>query len=291
MVPMTVLAVTWEWPQTPILIAITLVVAIVATWLLRRSVRAVTERAMAAAQRHQDGRSTRTERILAEAAGIRNERYSQRAATLGSLLTSIVSVVMLTLTVLTVLAILEVPLTPLLASASVGGVALAFGAQSLVKDYLSGILMIFEDQYGVGDVIDTGTVTGTVEEVGLRVTKLRDATGQVWYVRNGEITRIGNLSQGWSTATVEVPVAPDSDPVAVLAVLNRTVDEMDADPAWKDRVLERPNVAGVDAVSGTAMTFKILAKTPPNKNAPVQRELLERCVRALAQAGVKRPTG
>ena len=124
---------------------------------------------------------------------------------MGSLLRSIVTFVVVTLAVLTVMALLGIPLGPLLASAGVAGVALGFGAQSLVKDFLSGIFMIIEDQYGVGDVIDTGEAIGTVEEVSLRITRLRDANGITWYVRNGEIIRIGNRSQGCSTAIVDMP--------------------------------------------------------------------------------------
>ena len=146
--------------------------------------------------------------MLAQATGLAHERHRQRTLTMGSLLRSIVTFVVVTLiTVLTVMAIVGIPLGPLLASAGVGGVALGFGAQSLVKDFLSGIFMILEDQYGVGDVIDTGEAIGTVEEVTLRVTRLRDASGVIWYVRNGEIIRVGNKSQGWSTAIVDMPVS------------------------------------------------------------------------------------
>ena len=125
---------------------------------------------------------------------------------MGAILKSTSTFVIFTLALLTVMATVGLPLGPLLASAGVGGVALGFGAQSLVKDFLSGIFMILEDQYGVGDVIDTGEAVGTVEDVTLRVTRLRDASGIVWYVRNGEIVRIGNRSQGWSTALVDIPV-------------------------------------------------------------------------------------
>lgn len=116
--------------------------------------------------------------------------------TVGSVLLNAIDVILVVLMTLTVLMVLGIPLEPVLAASGIGGIALAFGAQSLVKDYISGILMILEDQFGVGDLIDTGEVVGTVEEVGLRVTKLRDAGGQAWYVRNGEIQRVGNQSQG-----------------------------------------------------------------------------------------------
>jgi moderate conductance mechanosensitive channel len=286
---MTAMTVVWQWPETPILIGVTLLVAFLATWLLRRTVGAVTSHALTAAERHSSDSTTRASRILAAAAGLSRERYAQRTATLGSLLRSIINVTMITITALTVLSILDVPLGPLLTSAGIGGVAFAFGAQSLVKDYLSGIFMIVEDQYGVGDTIDTGAVSGTVEEVGLRITKLRDGSGQIWYVRNGEITRIGNQSQGWSMAIVEVPVASDNDPAVVLATLNAVADSLDVDPAWGEQLLERPTVVGIDSVSGSTMIAKVVAKTPPASQAGIQRELLARCLVALQSSEVRLP--
>ena len=134
--------------------------------------------------------SGRAGRALATAAGMDSERQRQRVETVGSLLRSIVTFVVVTLAVLTIMGLLGIPLGPLLTSAGIAGVALGFGAQSLVKDFLAGVSMILEDQYGVGDVIDTGEAIGTVEEVTLRITRLRDANGVTWYVRNGEIIRI-----------------------------------------------------------------------------------------------------
>ena len=153
-------------------------------------------------------------------------RHAARMRTLGSVLRSITSVVILSVVVMMVMNVLGLPLAPILTTAGVGGVALGFGAQSLVKDYLSGIFLIIEDQFGVGDLVDTGDVKGTVEDVGLRVTRLRDMTGQIWYVRNGEILRIGNQSQGWSTGTVDVPIASTEDPARAIEVLRAMVKDM-----------------------------------------------------------------
>lgn len=180
---------------------------------------------------------------LRAAAGLDDERRRQRAATMGSLLRSITTVAVVVVATLTIAAQCGIQLGPIMASAGVAGVALGFGAQSLVKDYLSGIFMIFEDQYGVGDVIDTGEAIGTVEEVTLRITRLRDANGVVWYVRNGEIVRVANRSQGWSTSLVDIPVAYDSDIHTVTHVLEGVVDALEADPEWSEKLIERPNVA------------------------------------------------
>ena len=188
-------------------------------------------------------------RALQAVRGVANARHVQRTQTMGALLKSITTFVVLGITALTVLSLVGIPLGPMLASASVGGVALAFGAQSLVKDFLSGVFMIVEDQYGVGDVIDTGEVVGTVENVSLRVTQLRDAGGMTWYVRNGEIVRIGNKTQGWSTAIVDIPVAYDQDVEKAISVIRDVVSVMDDDDAFKDILLEEPNVVGVESIA------------------------------------------
>jgi small conductance mechanosensitive channel len=151
------------------------------------------------------------------------------------------------------------------------------------------MFMLMEDQYGVGDFVDTGEVKGTVEEVGLRVTRLRDLSGTVWYVRNGEILRLGNQSQGWSTAIIDVPVAYDEDPGRVITVLEAVAREAEDAEDLADILLERPTVVGVNAVSATTMTIRLIGKTLPNQHWPVQRWLLEHSLSALAKAGVRSP--
>ena len=195
---------TWETTRVwllgaPLRILLILLGALVLRGLVHRAIRTLVDRATARADEHE---RTSFERLLDSATGAARERRRQRALTMGSLLRSIATFVIATVAILTVMAELGMPLAPLLTSAGIGGIALGFGAQTLVKDFLSGIFMIIEDQYGVGDVIDTGEAVGTVEEVSLRVTRLRDANGVVWFIRNGEIVRIGNKSQGWAVATV-----------------------------------------------------------------------------------------
>ena len=156
---------------------------------------------------------------LAEAARANQERRAQRALTMGSLLRSIVTGVIAVIVLIMAIAQLGYNIAPLIASAGIIGLALGFGAQSLVKDFLSGIFMIFEDQYGVGDVIDLGEVSGTVEAVTLRVTRLRGIDGTVWYVRNGEILRVGNQSQNWARTVLDVSVGYGEDLARVRRVL------------------------------------------------------------------------
>jgi len=215
------LLVTWIWPETPITIAVIVVLGVIGHALISVGVSRATALALHRSAQHHAGRTSAASRMFGHATGLASVRADQRTRTLGSLLRSISGVVITIIVVLTVLSILGIPLTPLLASAGVGGIALAFGAQSLVKDYLTGIFMIMEDQFGVGDFITIGDISGTVEEVTLRVTRIQDGSGMIWYVRNGEVLKVGNLTQGHSTGTGDIPVAYDSDPEAVLAVLRQ----------------------------------------------------------------------
>ena len=154
------------------------------------------------------------------------------------------------------------------------GVALGFGAQSLVKDFLSGVFMILEDQYGVGDVIDTGEAIGTVEEVTLRITRLRDANGVTWYVRNGEIIRIGNQSQGFATAIVDMP--PPRRERRAGGRRDPRDGGRDGRRPWATRLVEEPEVLGVESISGAPMTIRTIAQCVPGENFAVQREMRER---------------
>ncbi|HRA27230.1 mechanosensitive ion channel domain-containing protein, partial [Ornithinibacter sp.] len=239
---------TWEQTQQWLLtdgarILLTIVIAMTALWALRRVIdRVVATMTSRSARRLAE--SGRAGRVLASATGLDNERQRQRVETVGSLLRSVVTLTVATLAILTIMALLGIPLGPLLASAGVAGVALGFGAQSLVKDFLSGVFMIIEDQYGVGDVIDTGEAIGTVEEVTLRITRLRDANGVTWYVRNGEIIRIGNRSQGVATATVDMPVSYAENVDRVVGIIREAAAELGADPDWQEQLVEPPTVLG-----------------------------------------------
>lgn len=280
--------ITFVWPETALTIGVIALVALLTRFGLRRAIRSGVKASVNAANRHRTA-ERRTDRIIGRLAGAADTRHQARVRTMGSVMSNAVDVVVVLVTVLTILRVLGIPLEPLLAASGIGGVALAFGAQSLVKDYISGVLMIFEDQFGVGDLIDTGEVVGTVEEVGLRVTRLRDASGQVWYVRNGEILRIGNQSQGWSLGTIDVPIASTENPAEAIAVLEQVVAEVAADARYADVLLEKPTVAGVHAVQAGVTTLRIFAKTAPNQHWALQRDVLQRAMAALQGAGIKGP--
>ncbi len=283
------LLVAWAWPDSAIAVALTIVLAIVIRWALGRTIRLGVKASLKHSQERSTASEGRASRILADMAGVSRTRHEARTKTVGSVLNSITSITVFSLAILTILAIFEVPLGPILTSAGIGGVALGFGAQSLVKDFLSGIFMILEDQYGVGDIVNLGDITGTVEEVGLRITRVRDGSGEVWYIRNGEIVRVGNKSQGWSTAIVDVPVAYTADASQAIRILEGVIAEVDADPAWEDVLLDTPNIAGVNEIRGSTMTIRVTAKCAPNQQAGIQRDILERSVSALNAAGVPGP--
>ncbi|MFZ1286232.1 MAG: mechanosensitive ion channel domain-containing protein, partial [Candidatus Phosphoribacter sp.] len=267
---------------TPLQILAIVVAAVIGRWLLKRVIKTVVRRASERQAQRVVVLPGRAGRILADASGLAHERYVLRTQTVGALLASTVTIVIATLATLTVMATVGVPLGPLLASAGVGGVALGFGAQSLVRDFISGVFMIVEDQYGVGDTINTGEVSGVVEDVSLRVTRLRDSNGVIWYVRNGEILRLGNQSQGWSTAAVLVPLPLDTDIAAVSEILREALSGL---PDRDDRVIDEATVA-TESLSAGAVTVRVAARCVPTASLEVQRDLLAHVKAALDGAGV-----
>ncbi|MFE9843375.1 mechanosensitive ion channel family protein [Streptomyces goshikiensis] len=215
------------------------------------------------------------------------ERRRQRSEAIGSVLRSVASFLILGTAALMVLGALKIDLAPLLASAGVAGVAIGFGARNLVTDFLSGVFMIMEDQYGVGDKIDAGVASGEVIEVGLRVTKLRGDNGEIWYVRNGEIKRIGNLSQGWATAGVDVQVKPTENLTHIREVVQRVAEGLAKDTPWDERLWGPVEVLGLDEVLLASMTVKVSAKTMPGQQFAVERELRWRIKEAFDAAGIR----
>jgi len=218
-----------------------------------------------------------------------NERRAQRARTIGSVLKSTVSIVVLIWVVLQVLAVLGVNVAPFIASAGVIGVALGFGAQNLVRDFLSGIFMLLEDQYGVGDVVDLGEAVGTVETVGLRVTTIRDVNGTLWYCRNGEIVRVGNMSQGYAVAVVDLPIAHAANVQRACEVALEAVTEAAKGDAIAADVLEPPELLGVNSVTAESVTLRITARTKPGRQWAVQRAFARAALSAFEHYDIDAP--
>jgi hypothetical protein len=222
-------------------------------------------------------------------AALVDERRKQRVRALGAILRSAASVTIFSIAGFVVLGDLGINLAPLLASAGVVGVAIGFGAQNLVRDYLSGIFMLVEDQYGVGDVITVGDATGTVENVTLRITRVRDVNGIVWHIRNGAIERVGNESQGWARAVIDFPVPFAADLATIRNLLQETGDMMWNEPTWRVVMLEAPEVWGAQKITKDEVTMRIVAKTAPLRQWEVEREMRARIKRALHDAAIMPP--
>ena len=267
----------------PLALLMLLLVALVARWFLHRMIDRVTRRAAEGMPtpmlKHKPGKDV-TPTVLAG-------RRVQRAQTMGSLLKSIASIVIFTIAGITALAEIGFAVGPLIASAGIVGVALGFGAQSLVTDFLSGIFMIVEDQYGVGDAVDLGEAIGTVEAVGLRVTRLRDVEGTVWYVRNGEIIRVGNQSQNWARTVVDVPVSHEQDLYRVQSVLKDVAHEVWEDEDFRKVILEEPEVWGVQEMTPDWITVRVTLKTAPLEQWGVAREMRERIKARFDYLGIE----
>jgi small-conductance mechanosensitive channel len=216
--------------------------------------------------------------------------HEQRARTLIGLVRSIGVVVIGVLVLFMVLGTVGVELGPLLAGAGVVGLAISFGAQSLVKDIISGLFILFENQFGVGDVIRLDTnVSGAVERMTLRVVVLRDTYGVVHVVPNGEIKRVSNLTRTWSRAVIDVGVAYREDVDRVIAVLKDVGRELAADPQWQPLLLEEVQVPGVESFGDSAVVIRLLAKTLPLKQWDVARELRRRIKQRFDREGIEIP--
>jgi small conductance mechanosensitive channel len=213
-------------------------------------------------------------------------RVEQRAETLAGVAISMVRIVVWSVALLLVLEECGLNLGPLLAGASIVGVAVGFGAQSLVKDFFSGFFILVEDQYAVGDSITIADQTGTVEEINLRVTRIRATDGTVWFVPNGEIRKVGNSTKEWARAIVDVIVPLKADLATATTVIGEEVAAVAADPAWADSVLEPPEILGVNAMGVDNVTVRVSTKTTPAQRLPLAREMRSRISLRLQRAGV-----
>ncbi len=259
----------------PLSILTLVLIGLLARWLVHRGIDRLVGRLV-----------DRTRDADAQTGG---QRRVQRARTMGSLLKSITSGVVVAVVLTMAVAELGFNIGPLIASAGIIGVALGFGAQSLVRDFLSGVFMIFEDQYGVGDSVDLGEASGTVEAVGLRVTRLRDVDGTVWYVRNGEVVRVGNQSQNWARSVLDIAVAYKEDITRVRRVLREVAQDLYQDPAFATKIIEEPEVWGVQSLGPDAVVVRVTLKTMPMEQWVVAREMRERVKKRFDAEGIQIP--
>ncbi|HYH31433.1 MAG TPA: mechanosensitive ion channel family protein [Pseudonocardia sp.] len=273
--------------STTLSVALIVLFALGARYLIHRAINRVVEGAANSRISRLIGRAPR---LRAEGTDPVTPRRAQRARTIGSVLRSLSSVIVLVIASIMVLAEFGVALGPILASAGIVGVAVGFGAQNLVRDFLSGMFMLLEDQYGVGDVVDVGEASGVVESVGLRITTLRALDGTVWYVRNGEILRVGNMSQGYAVAIIDLPLGHTADIPAATTLAERTATERITHKDMVDVVLEPPEVLGVERVGPEGVTLRLTVKVKAGEQFAVRRSLNAAIADAYEDAGVPRPT-
>ncbi|MBM3691554.1 MAG: mechanosensitive ion channel [Actinobacteria bacterium] len=272
--------------STPLQLVTLIISAFFLDLVIRRIVRRAVKRAVSRAEARREeiepvGASTQQLSVLRV-----SERTKQRAQAIGSLFTAITSLIIWIATLVLALQILGFDLLPLIASAGFIGAAVSFGAQHSIRDVLSGVSIILEDEFGIGDYVDLGPAVGTVLEVGLRTTRLRDAAGVIWHVRNGEITRVANRSQGWMLATVDLPITIDTDLARVRDVVEAVGAKLATDTRLSNWLLGRVIYAGVESVSSDAIVVRISVRTVPDGTTNVARALREELTKALLQSGI-----
>jgi small-conductance mechanosensitive channel len=271
----------------PLNVLLLLILAWVVRWVIHRFIDRLMKRAGQGAIPGiiNRGRS----RQVVDRSSVAAERRQQRTATMGSLLKSITTGILFGIVAIMIVDVLGYNIAPLIASAGILGLALGFGAQSLVTDFLSGVFMILEDQYGVGDVVDVGDAIGDVEAVGLRVTRIRDIDGTVWYVRNGNIARVGNMSQNWARTVLDVCVGYDEDLDRVREILGEVARQLWNEEKGKKDILEEPEVWGVQDLAADGVVVRLVLKTAPMQQWTVARELRERIKDRFDAEGIEMP--
>ena len=274
-----------EW-RVPLMIVAIVIGAVVLRWLLLVILRRSIERVISGVKKTHNVEETQE---LASAP-LHAARIVQRTRTLGTVINSVLTVVVMGAALVLVLDVLGVPVLGILGAAGVVAAGLAFGAQNLVKDILNGMFMVFEDQFGIGDVVDLGVASGTVESVGVRITSIRDVNGTLWHVRNGEILRVGNKSQGWARVIIDLPVPYHADLDEVKEAILATAKELATDPQWRRKVLETPEIWGVESVTAEALVVRLVIKTRSPDQWDIARELRMRLKLALDGLGINVPS-
>ncbi len=283
--------------EGPIRILIILVIAVIANRMMRRAIGRLVERLMADRNREREERlgddlADRLDSLATNALGQfgrRNKRAKQRAETLGTALTSAAGLVIWTLAGLMVLGEVGISLAPLIAGAGIAGIAFGFGAQSLVRDVITGVFIMIEDQYGVDDVVDLGEAVGTVEAVGLRTTRVRDLRGSLWFVPNGEITRVANMSQLWARAILDIEVAYETDISHASEVILDVAKSLWEEQLEDATVLEEPVVMGVQELGASGVVIRLAVKTDPSEQWFTSRLLKQRIKDRFDEEGIDIP--
>lgn len=272
--------ITYRVPFSVVLIVLG---ALIANWVLRRVLDRSVSHVVRGVKRSQDVESTQE----LQATPHMNARAVQRTRTLGTVGRHVISWTIVVAAAIAILSQLGVNLTAMLASAGIVAAGLAFGAQNIVKDILNGIFMVFEDQLGVGDWVTIDQISGTVEDVGIRVTKVRAIDGTLWFVRNGEILTLGNASQGWGRAIIDIAVAADTDLALAEQAALECGKELLSSPQYARRVTGLPEMLGLESVFGDRATLRFMVRTRPEAQWAVQRELRSLIKKRYAELGIE----
>jgi moderate conductance mechanosensitive channel len=273
-------------PALQILLVLTLALGLL--WFVRRTIR----RAVARAKDPEAARGRRLREKVGFHDGSKVQfsvRRAQRADALGALGTSIAGVVIWTLAVFMILGTVGITLGPLVAGAGIIGLALGFGAQGLVRDFISGIFMLVEDQYGVGDIVNVGEAVGVVEGVTLRSTRIRDVEGTLWHVPNGEIARVGNMSQQWARVLLDISVSYGTDVDHAIEIIEAVAVAMSEEDDYRDLFIQAPEVWGVQALGADSVDIRLVIKVKPAQQWALGRELRRRIKAAFDAAEVEIP--
>lgn len=271
-------ATAWTQWQTLIRIVLILVGAVVLRFVLLAVVKRTIREVIAGAKLKAD--KTPQSPLL-------SARVVQRANTLGSVLSNLITWTVVVGTAAAVLSELGVAVGAIVAGAGIVGAALGFGAQSLVRDLISGMFIVFEDQFGVGDSVDLGQASGVVEAVGLRVTQVRDVHGVLWYVRNGEVVRVGNHSQGWARVVLDVALTYDTKVDKARAAILKAAESLVKDPSFGKQIIDRPEVFGLEVLSGEQIVIRLVQQVGPADSDAVARELRTRIKSELDSAKIR----
>jgi small conductance mechanosensitive channel len=262
---------TWTqiW-QTALVVVGSIAVWVIGRWLIRRW-------------------AARIQNHFQSSGDLVSRARAQRIATVGQLSSAVLFVIVAGVAVVTSLAVWGIPIGPLVASLSVVGIAVGIGAQDLVKDVIAGAFAIAEDQYSIGDVVKLADVSGTVEEIRLRTTVLRDLDGSVHHVPNGEVRVATNLTHEYSRAVVDLSVAYEESVDRAIEVIGEIAAGLATDPEWSAALVEEPKVLGVDALDDSGVVIRVLFSTDPDLRWHVKREFLRRAKNGLDAAGIEIP--
>jgi len=272
------------WDEWGLAIRIGLIVVglVVLRWLLLMLVRRIVTTVTTGVKKREGAADTKA----LDASPLARARIVQRARTIGLVLSNLITAGLTISALIAILAELGIAIGALAAGVGILGAALGFGAQSLVKDFLAGLFIVVEDQFGVGDFVDLGTATGVVESIRLRVTQVRDGEGTVWYVRNGEILRVGNQSQGWSRIILDIPLAYNSDLDKAKKALEAAAAKLTETPTLKTGLIGKAEVWGIQALAGEGLVFRMAQQVRPSKKDAIARALRMEVKRSLDKAGI-----